>query len=64
MKNLLGGFYSRDASDLPMTDRYRYDPFFPSSILGFRLAKPTTTKSSNTGEDEQPDNPTTHLECT
>jgi hypothetical protein len=31
-------------------------------VLGFRLVRPTPY--SNTGEDEQPDNPTTHLECT
>lgn len=64
MINILGGSWGRPESDSRRLDRYGYGPSYRLNNIGFRLAKPTITKSSNTGEDEQPDNPTTHLECT
>jgi len=59
----LGGSWNFRASAQRAPRRIRLGPSGGGRYFAFRLAKPTTT-SSNTGEDEQPDNPTTHLECT
>ena len=61
-KQIVGDSWEDSAFLLRASYSIRFDPSGRHDNLGFRLAKPTI--SSNTGEDEQPDNPTTHLECT
>lgn len=60
---IMGGSCYGVAFRALVASRYGYDPSRRYDDLGFRLTRPTKP-SSNTGEDEQPDNPTTHLECT